>query len=146
MYKCAQITLGTTIAVLCFLQPTAQSLGQELSAEAKSKDVAEARAKRNAQNFQNNASVLTILDRYGQRTAQIGGRAMYDVVMMSPDGKRIATIKEDLDNESADLWVADVAARGWLTSQFAKGKRQSIYDRRTAKESRNSFTRIPAPS
>lgn len=109
MYKCAQITLGTTIAVLCFLQPTAQSLGQELSAEAKSKDVAEARAKRNAQNFQNNASVLTILDRYGQRTAQIGGRAMYDVVMMSPDGKRIATIKEDLDNESADLWVADVA-------------------------------------
>lgn len=109
MYKCAHIAVCVTAAVLCFLQPTPQLSGQELNAEAKSKDVAEARAKRNAQNFQNNAKVLTFLDRYGQRTGQIGDRAMYDLVVMSPDGKRIATVKEDLDNESADLWVADVA-------------------------------------
>jgi len=109
MCKCAQIAVCVTGAVLYFLQPAAQLLGQDLNAEAKSKDAAEARAKRNAQNFQNNAKVLTLLDRYGQRTGQIGDRAMYDVVVMSPDGKRIATVKEDLDNESADLWVADVA-------------------------------------
>jgi Tol biopolymer transport system component len=107
MYKCAKVAV--TAAVFCFLHPATQLLGQDLNAEAKSKDVAEARAKRNAQNFENNAKVLTFLDRYGQRTGQIGDRAMYDVVVMSPDGKRIATIKEDLDNESADLWVADVA-------------------------------------
>jgi Tol biopolymer transport system component len=109
MNNCAQIAVILTTAILCFVQPVGQVLGQELNAEAKSKDVAEARAKRNAQEFQNNASVLTLLDRYGKRTGQIGERALYDTAALSPDGKRVAAIKEDLDNESADLWVMDVA-------------------------------------
>jgi Tol biopolymer transport system component len=125
MNRCAQIAVSVTAAILCFVQPAGQLLGQELNAEAKSKDVAEARAKRNAQRFQNNASVLTILDRYGKRTGQIGDRALYDTVVLSPDGKRVATVKEDLDNESADLWVSDVAT-GAATRITTSPRRESI--------------------
>jgi Tol biopolymer transport system component len=112
MNRCYEIAASVTAVILCLAQPAGQLLGQELNAEAKSKDVAEARAKRNAQRFQNNASILTILDRYGKRTGQIGERALYETVVLSPDGKRVATIKDDLDNESADLWVSDVATGG----------------------------------
>jgi Tol biopolymer transport system component len=109
MKNCARIAVILTAAAFCFLLPAGQALGQELNAEAKSKEAVEARNKRNAQIFQNNASVLTFLDRYGKPTGQIGERAMYEAAVLSPDGKRIAAIKDDLENESADLWVFDVA-------------------------------------
>ena len=98
-----------TAVSLCIAQAAGQVAGQELNAEAKSKDVAEARAKRNAQQFQNNASVLTLLDRYGKRTGQVGERAMYDSAFLSPDGKRVVGARQDLDTESFDLFVSDVA-------------------------------------
>lgn len=105
----AHIAVILTAASLCFAQNSGQVVGQGLSEEAKSKDVAEARAKRNAQQFQNKASVLTFLDRYGKRTGQLGQRAMYDSAVLSPDGKNVAATKQDLDNESQDLFVFDVA-------------------------------------
>ncbi len=105
----AHIAVILTAASLCLGQNTGQVVGQGLSEEAKSKDVAEARAKRNAQAYQNKASTLTLLDRYGKRTGQVGDRAIYDSALLSPDGKRVAAIKEDLDNESADLFVLDIA-------------------------------------
>jgi Tol biopolymer transport system component len=105
----AHIAVILTAASLCFAQNSGQVVGQGLSEEAKSKDVAEARAKRNAQQFQNKASILTFLDRYGKRTGQIGQRAMYDSAVLSPDGKHVAAIKQDLDNETFDLFVFDVA-------------------------------------
>ena len=98
-----------TAVSLCFGQNDGQVVGQGLSAEAKSKDVAEARAKRNAQTFQNKASILTFLDRYGKKTGKVGERAMYDSAVLSPDGKHIAAMKQDLDNESQDLFVMDLA-------------------------------------
>jgi len=97
-----------TAASLCFVLTPCQTLGQELNAEAKSKEAVEARTKRNAQIFQNNASILTLLDRYGKPTGKVGERAMYEDAVLSPDGKRVAAIKDDLENESADLWVFDV--------------------------------------
>ena len=105
----AYIAVILAAASLCLAQESGQVVGQGLSAEAKSKDVAEARAKRNAQQFQNKASILTLLDRYGKRTGQIGQRALYDSAVLSPDGKRVAAMKQDLDNESQDLFVMDVA-------------------------------------
>ena len=105
----AYIAIALTAASLCFAQNSGQVVGQGLSDEAKSKDVAEARAKRNLQQFQNKASILTLLDRYGKRTGQIGQRAMYDSAVLSPDGKHVAATKQDLDNESEDLFVFDVA-------------------------------------
>ena len=109
MKNCARIAVILTTVSLSLAALSEQVLGQELNAEAKSKEAVEARTKRNAQIFQNNASVLTFLDRYGKRTGQIGERALYDIAILSPDGKRIAAIKDDLENESADLWVFDVA-------------------------------------
>jgi Tol biopolymer transport system component len=83
---------------------------QELSAEAKSKEAAEARAKRNALNFQNNATTLVFFDRSFKRTGGVGERAIYDEAVLSPDGSRVAVCMEDLANESNDLFVLDVAS------------------------------------
>ena len=105
----AHVAVILTAASLCCAQASGQVVGQGLSAEAKSKDVAEARAKRNAQTYQNKASILTLLDRYGKQTGKVGERAIYDSALLSPDAKRVAAIKEDLDNESADLFVLEVA-------------------------------------
>ncbi|MGA2345482.1 MAG: hypothetical protein ABSF93_05715 [Candidatus Sulfotelmatobacter sp.] len=105
----AYVAVILTAASLCHAQTAGQVVGQGLSAEAKSKDVAEARAKRNAQTFQNTASVLTLLDRYGKQTGKVGERALYDSAVLSPDGKRVAAIEQDLENESFDLFVLDVA-------------------------------------
>lgn len=108
MKNSARISIILTSA-LCLAALPGQVRGQELNAEAKSKEAVEARNKRNAQIFQNNASILTLLDRYGKRTGQIGERALYENAVISPDGKRVAAIKDDLENESADLFVFDVA-------------------------------------
>src|SRR5439155_13073165 len=82
---------------------------QELSAEAKAKEVAEARAKRNALMFENSATTIALNDRSGKRTGSLGERAMYSETVMSPDGSRVAVIIQDLPNESGDLFVLDVA-------------------------------------
>src|SRR3974377_798874 len=175
--NCVRMAVILTAASLCFAALAGRALGQELNAEAKSKEAVEARAKRNAQIFQNNASILTFLDRYGKRTGQIGERALYENAVLSPDGKRIAAIKDDLENESADLWVFDVTtgavarfttsirtefvdtpswsalppsvlpkAADWPTWRCERAKKGSTCAPPTAKEQRNSCTRIPAPS
>lgn len=82
---------------------------QELSAEAKDKAAAEARAKRNALAFENNATTIVFLDRSGKRVGSLGERALYRETVMSPDRSRVAVVKGDLDNESADLFVLDIA-------------------------------------
>jgi Tol biopolymer transport system component len=83
--------------------------GQELSADAKDKAAAEARAKRNALTFENNATTIVFYDRSGKRTGSLGERALYEETVMSPDRSRVAIVKDDLPNESADLFVLDVA-------------------------------------
>lgn len=109
MKNSAQFAIILAATSLCLAAFPDHLRGQELNAEAKSKEAVEARNKRNAQTFQNNASILTFLDRYGKRTGQIGERAMYEDAVLSPDGKHIAAMKDDLGNESADLWVFEVA-------------------------------------
>jgi Tol biopolymer transport system component len=126
MKNCAGMAVILTAASLSFLLPAGLALGQELNAEAKSKEAVEARNKRNAQIFQNNASILTFLDRYGKHTGQIGERALYEATILSPDGKRIATIKDDLENESADLWVFDVATGA--TTRFTTSVRTEFVE------------------
>ena len=122
----AYIAVILTAASLCLAQDSGQLVGQGLSAEAKSKDVAEARAKRNAQQFQNKASVLTFLDRYGKPTGKVGQKAMYDSALLSPDGKYLATTKQDLDNESQDLFVTDLAT-GKETRLTTSARTEFVY-------------------
>ena len=126
MKNSARFAILLASASLCLTAFPDQAMGQELNAEAKSKEAVEARAKRNAQIFQNNASILTFLDRYGKPSGQIGERAMYESAVLSPDGKRVATIKDDLENESADLWVFDVATGA--ATRFTTSARREFAD------------------
>jgi len=100
------------IAVIAFVSALvpAAARGQELSADAKSKEAAEARTKRNALQFENNATTIAFFDRSGKRTGTLGERALYGETVLSPDGSRVAVITRDLENESADLFVLDVAS------------------------------------
>lgn len=61
-------------------------------------------------NFENNATVLALYDRAGKQVGQtFGDRALYGDSAMSPDHTRVATVKNDLDNETADLFVVEAA-------------------------------------
>src|SRR5262249_28701046 len=86
--------------VLGFVCLPGRSWGQELSAEAKEKEAAEARAKRNAQVFENNATTIVFYDRSGKRTGGVGERALYGETVLSPDGSRVAIVKNDLPSET----------------------------------------------
>src|SRR5262245_60358704 len=59
--------------------------------------------------LQTNARQLTLFDRSGKPVSQIGPRAMYNRPVLSPDGKRLVVVKGDLDKETNDVWVLDVA-------------------------------------
>jgi len=110
MKTAGRIAIAFAAILLVRASLPAPAAAQELSAEAKAKEVAEARAKRNALTFENNATTLALNDRSGKRVGTLGERAMYSETVMSPDGSRVAVIVQDLPNESADLFVLDVAA------------------------------------
>ena len=108
MRKIDRKAIAIAFAALSLALPI-RSAGQELSKEATDKAAAEARAKRNAQTFENNASVIVFYDRTGTRVGgPIGERAMYQGAVISPDGSRVAVVKADLPNESADVFVLDI--------------------------------------
>jgi Tol biopolymer transport system component len=69
----------------------------------------EERKKVVAQIFQANARQLTLFDREGKAVTQIGSRDLYNQVVLSPDRTRVAAIKPDLEKETNDLWIIDVA-------------------------------------
>jgi len=69
----------------------------------------EERKKVLAQIFEANARQLTLFDRDGKNVGQIGTRDLYNQVLLSPDRTRVAVIKPDLEKETNDLWIMDVA-------------------------------------
>jgi Tol biopolymer transport system component len=56
-----------------------------------------------------NASQITIFDRDAKPLAEVGGRSLQGRPVLSPDDKRIAVVRTDLETETADVWVLDVA-------------------------------------
>jgi Tol biopolymer transport system component len=69
------------------------------------------KAKQNAKSFENNATQLMFYDRAGKQVGQaFGERALYSELALSPDRMRVAFVKNDLDGESADLYVMDIAS------------------------------------
>ena len=104
--RVALVCAATLLGVFCL---AGRATGQELSAEAKDKAAAEARAKRNALAFENNATTMVFYDRAGKRTGGLGERALYNETIVSPDGSRVAVVKNDLPSETADLFIIDVA-------------------------------------
>jgi len=105
-----RVAMVFAAAALGFVCLPGRIAGQELSAEAKDKALAEARAKRNALQFENNATTIVFYDRSGKRIGSLGERALYGEIVMSPDRSRVAVVKNDLPNESADLFVFDIAS------------------------------------
>jgi len=67
------------------------------------------RAKRLARWFERNATQLTVLDREGQLMRTVGERDMYTQPKFSPDRTRLAVMKGDLEANTQDLWVFDLA-------------------------------------
>jgi len=109
MKKAERVALSCAAALLGVVCLASRATGQELSAEAKEKATAEARAKRNALAFENNATTIVFFDRAGKRTGGIAERAMYGETVVSPDGSRVAVVKNDLPSETADLFIVDIA-------------------------------------
>lgn len=79
MKNSQRIAIVFTAASLCFAQSPAP-------ADEKAKAVAEAKAKQNARNFENNATVITFYDRYGNSVGRAGERALYEATVLSPIG------------------------------------------------------------
>jgi Tol biopolymer transport system component len=109
MKKSDRVALVCAAALLGIVCLAGRAAGQELSAEAKDKAAAEARAKRNALAFENGATTIVFFDRAGKRTGSISERALYNDTVVSPDGSRVAVVKNDLPSETADLFVIDIA-------------------------------------
>jgi Tol biopolymer transport system component len=72
------------------------------------KDPAE-RAKVIAQIMAANARQLTLFDREGKEVNVVGPKDLYNQPVLSPDAKRVAVVKADLEKETNDLWVLEVA-------------------------------------
>jgi Tol biopolymer transport system component len=69
------------------------------------------KAKQIAKQFENNATVMTLRDRTGKQVGTaFGDRALYGETVLSPDRTRVAMVKNDLENETADLYVLDIAS------------------------------------
>jgi Tol biopolymer transport system component len=69
----------------------------------------EERAKVVAQIMQANARQLTLFDRDGKELNSFGKRDLYGNPVFSPDSKRMAVVKGDLEKESNDIWIVDIA-------------------------------------
>ena len=85
------------------------------------------RARVIAEMRQNFARQLTILDRQGRVVAAVGSRDMSFDPVLSPDARRIAVIRTDLDKETSDLGVVDVASGKYvpLTASQARERAAS---------------------
>jgi len=67
------------------------------------------RARVIAEILEANARQLTLFNRRGQAVGTVGLRDLYNQPLLSPDAKRVAVAKPDLDKETNDLWVIEVA-------------------------------------
>ena len=130
MKKSAQIAIVMTVAALAatLTFAPASGFGQTNTDRAKAgndeKAKAAAKAKAVAQQFEANARTLTVFDRQGKVITTVGTRAIYNTPVFSPDAKRLAVAKVDLEKETQDLWVFDIGTGGSL--QLTSGKVREI--------------------
>ena len=84
----------------------------------------EERAKVIAQIMQANSRQITLFDREGKELNAVGTRDLYQQPVWAPDSTRMAVIKVDLEGESNDLWVIDIAT-GKSTRISVSGQREA---------------------
>jgi Tol biopolymer transport system component len=108
MHKFFQTAIPVAAVAMCTALVLAQSAPTD-DEKAKAKAKADRKAQDIARVFEQNARTLTLFDRQGKSLGTIGKRGMYGGPSLSPDGKRVAYSKADLDKETQDLWVMDLA-------------------------------------
>ena len=105
-YQVASVITGAILSATLLMAPGAATAQVPTPANEDEPDAARAgRARR----FDFLARVLTVFDRGGKVTDTLGERAMYFRPVFSPDATRVAVIQADMEAQSADLWVFDVA-------------------------------------
>ncbi|MBZ5635034.1 MAG: hypothetical protein LAO55_18080 [Acidobacteriia bacterium] len=105
--KIAIVTTAAVLSAALMLAPV-RGFGQAPEDE-KAKAKAAAKAKQIAIVFEQNARVLTVFDRDGKTVATLGERALYNQPVFSPDRTRVAVVKTDLEKETSDIFILDVA-------------------------------------
>jgi Tol biopolymer transport system component len=107
-YRCAIVACAAALSTALILPRL--GFGQDADEKAKAAARAKAnKAKAIAQNFEAAAGVLTLYDRQGKALGTFSERAIYLQPVFSPDAKRVAVAKVELEKEAQDLWVMDVA-------------------------------------
>ena len=101
-YRIAALSAAAAVAALLLAVPGQAQLPKD----------PEERAKVIAQIMQANSRQLTLFDRDGKELAAMGPKDLYNQPVFSPDGKRVAVIKADVDKETNDLWIVDIATGG----------------------------------
>ena len=114
MKSAYRIAISIGVLLLAALPVAAQQLPRD----------PEERAKAIAQIMQTNARQLTLFDREGNPVTSVAARDLYQQPVFSPDSKRLAVIKVDLEKEANDLWVVDIAT-GKQTRISVSGERES---------------------
>ena len=102
MKRTSLIAASAALAAALLLTPT-------LAHAQLPRDPAE-RARIIAQILETQARQLTIFDRRGNSVGVVGPRDLYNQPVFSPDATRMAVIKPDLEKETNDLWIIDVAS------------------------------------
>ncbi len=114
MKTLSRIAVTIAVVLLTALNAAAQQLPKD----------PEERAKAIALIMQTSARQLTLFDREGKELSTVGLKDLYQQPIFSPDAKRIAVIKVDLDKENNDLWIVDIAT-GKPTRISVSGERES---------------------
>ena len=108
--SCRVATVIATAAVSAALLMTPASGLAQAPAPATVDDKAKAaKAQRIAERFERDAQILTVFDRQGRVVTTVGEPAIYNQPAFSPDRTRLAVMKRDLERETTDIWVLDVA-------------------------------------
>jgi Tol biopolymer transport system component len=108
----ASVAAAISISLLfpLFHSQTALAQTQNDDKAERARATAAAKAQNNAQAFEANARTLMIFDRQGKVVSTIGPRDLYNTPVFSPDAKRLAVAKTNLDKENVDMWVIDIAS------------------------------------
>ncbi|MFB3112768.1 MAG: hypothetical protein ACE10G_12105 [Gemmatimonadales bacterium] len=107
-YQVAIVIMGASLSSAVLMAPVPAMAQVPTSANADD-EANIARAIRIAQDFEENARVLTVFDRQGTVVTTVGERAIYQNPVFSPDRTRLAVIKNDLESDTVDVWVLDIA-------------------------------------
>ena len=101
------LSTAAALATALLLVPVL-SRGQESDADKAKAAKAAAKAKNIARALEENSRQLTLFDRQGKVIKLVGERAVYNQPSISPDLTRVAVIRQDPENETADLWVINI--------------------------------------